>query len=450
MLKIKCPSCGNEVIIDDNQEAVVMAMVRDSAFESSVEKRAEELANVKATELNQKIKEMTLINEKQQDEAKKNVELAKLDVASSYEARLKDADAEIAKLKLESELNISNAVSVIEKKLVEKDAELEKIKALSESEKQLAVNIARSEAKIIADEREAELTALLKEQERQTEYYKDLKAKMSTKMVGETLEQHCLCEFNKLRATAFRGVYFKKDNDARSGSKGDFIYRECDPDGVEIISIMFEMKNEMDSTEQKHRNDQFFKELDKDRREKNCEYAVLVSMLEADSELYNTGIVDVSYEYEKMYVIRPQFFIPMITVLRNAAYNSLYYRQELERMRCQETDVGAFEEALTDFKERFGKNYGCAKSHLDTALSDIDKTISKLQKIRDDLVTTQRQFRLADDKLDALSVKKLAKNSVGLLDEINHNPKQELLQNKKEPWGKLDRLLEDDDFFNMP
>lgn len=422
MLKIKCPSCGNEVVIDDNQEAVVMSMVRDSAFETSVEKRSEEIANLKVAELDQKIKEMSLINEKQQEAAKKDIELAKRDVISTYEGRLKDAEAEIAKLKRETEIGIANAVLSADKKLMEKDAEIEKTKALAESEKQLAVNIARSEEKILADKKEAELMALLKEQERQTEYYKDLKAKMSTKMVGETLEQHCLCEFNKLRATAFRGVYFEKDNDARSGSKGDFIYRECDPDGVEIISIMFEMKNEMDSTEQKHRNDQFFKELDKDRREKNCEYAVLVSMLEADSELYNTGIVDVSYEYEKMYVIRPQFFIPMITVLRNAAYNALSYRQELERMRCQETDVGAFEEALTDFKERFGKNYDCAKSHLDTALSDIDKTISKLQKIRDDLVTTQRQFRLADDKLDALSVKKLAKNSVGLLNEINHLP----------------------------
>lgn len=447
MLKIKCPSCGNEVVIDDNQEAVVMSMVRDSAFDASVEKRANELTDIKVSELEQKLKEQSLVNEKQVEDVKRNGEVSLLQVSAEYEKKLKEADAEISKLKAEASLDIAKAVSELEKIVASKEAEIERIKVVAESEKQLAINIARSEEKLLADQREAELTTLLKEQERQTEYYKDLKAKMSTKMIGETLEQHCLCEFNKLRATAFRGVYFEKDNDARSGSKGDFIYRECDPDGVEIISIMFEMKNEMDSTEQKHRNDQFFKELDKDRREKNCEYAVLVSMLEADSELYNTGIVDVSYEYEKMYVIRPQFFIPMITVLRNAAYNSLYYRQELERMRCQETDVGAFEEALTDFKERFGKNYDCAKSHLDTALSDIDKTISKLQKIRDDLVTTQRQFRLADDKLDALSVKKLAKNSVGLLDEINHTPKQELLQNKKEPWGKLDRLLEDDDFF---
>lgn len=447
MLKIKCPSCGNEVVIDDNQEAVIMSMVRDSAFDASVEKRANELTDIKVSELEQKLKEQSLVNEKQVEDVKRNGEVSLLQVSAEYEKKLKEADVEISKLKAEASLDIAKAVSELEKIVASKEAEIERIKVVAESEKQLAINIARSEEKLLADQREAELTTLLKEQERQTEYYKDLKAKMSTKMIGETLEQHCLCEFNKLRATAFRGVYFEKDNDARSGSKGDFIYRECDPDGVEIISIMFEMKNEMDSTEQKHRNDQFFKELDKDRREKNCEYAVLVSMLEADSELYNTGIVDVSYEYEKMYVIRPQFFIPMITVLRNAAYNSLYYRQELERMRCQETDVGAFEEALTDFKERFGKNYDCAKSHLDTALSDIDKTISKLQKIRDDLVTTQRQFRLADDKLDALSVKKLAKNSVGLLDEINHTPKQELLQNKKEPWGKLDRLLEDDDFF---
>lgn len=447
MLKIKCPSCGNEVVIDDNQEAVVMSMVRDSAFDASVEKRANELTDIKVSELEQKLKEQSLVSEKQVENAKRNGEVSLLQVSAEYEKKLKEADAEISKLKAESSLDIAKAVSELEKVVASKEAEIERIKVVAESEKQLAINIARSEEKLLADQREAELTTLLKEQERQTEYYKDLKAKMSTKMVGETLEQHCLCEFNKLRATAFRGVYFEKDNDARSGSKGDFIYRECDPDGVEIISIMFEMKNEMDSTEQKHRNDQFFKELDKDRREKNCEYAVLVSMLEADSELYNTGIVDVSYEYEKMYVIRPQFFIPMITVLRNAAYNALSYRQELERMRCQETDVGAFESALEEFKEKFTKNYSCAGSHLSTALSDIDKTIAKLQKVREDLVTTQRQLRLADDKLDALSIKRLAKNSVGLLNEVNHLPVTGIPDKKEVLYDKLDCVAEDDDLF---
>lgn len=447
MLKIKCPSCGNEVVIDDNQESVVMSMVRDSAFESSVEKRANELTNLKVSQLEQKLKEQSLVNEKQLEDTKRTGEMSLLQVSAEYEKKLKDADNEISKLKAEASLDIAKAVSELEKIVASKEAEIERIKAVAESDKQLAVNIAKSEAKILSDQREAELTTMLKEQERQTEYYKDLKAKMSTKMIGETLEQHCLCEFNKLRATAFRGVYFEKDNDARSGSKGDFIYRECDSDGVEIISIMFEMKNEMDSTEQKHRNDQFFKELDKDRREKNCEYAVLVSMLEADSELYNTGIVDVSYEYEKMYVIRPQFFIPMITVLRNAAYNALSYKQELERMRCQETDVGAFESALEEFKEKFTKNYSCAGSHLSTALSDIDKTISKLQKVRDDLITTQRQLRLADDKLDSLSVKKLAKNSVGLLNEINHLPITGISDKKEILYHKSNYVDDDDDLF---
>lgn len=447
MLKIKCPSCGDEIVIDNNSEAIVMSMIRDSAFELSVEKRAAEIASIKTAEIDKQLKEQLLINKKQEEATQKEAEIIRLTTSSFYEKQLKDADAQIARLKTEETLHIAEAVAELEKQLIAKDAEIEKVKALSENEKILAVNTAKSEAKLISDQKEAELTLLLKEQERQTEYYKDLKAKMSTKMVGETLEQHCLIEFNKLRATAFKNVYFEKDNDARSGSKGDFIYRECDPDGIEIISIMFEMKNEMDSTEQKHRNDQFFKELDKDRREKNCEYAVLVSMLEADSELYNTGIVDVSYEYEKMYVIRPQFFIPMITVLRNAAYNALSYRQELERMRCQETDVSAFEEALADFKERFGKNYDCAKNHLESALSDIDKTISKLQKIREDLVTTQRQFRLADDKLDSLSIKRLAKNSTDLLKEVRQVQKIQNIQNQKEILRNANESIEDDSFF---
>ena len=252
---------------------------------------------------------------------------------------------------------------------------------------------------------------LLTQKDDEIAYYKDLKTRMSTKMVGETLEQHCEIQFNQLRATAFRNAYFEKDNDARSGSKGDYIYRECDENGVEIISIMFEMKNEMDETATKHKNEDFFKELDKDRREKKCEYAVLVSLLEADSELYNGGIVDVSYKYDKMYVVRPQCFIPMITLLRNAAMNALVYKQELEVIRNQDIDISNFEDSLLQFKNDFSRNYNIAHTHFDKAIDEIDKTIDHLQKVKKELLGSDNQLRIANNKVDEVSVKKLTKNN---------------------------------------
>jgi hypothetical protein len=230
-------------------------------------------------------------------------------------------------------------------------------------------------------------------------------------MVGETLEQHCELQFNQLRATAFRNAYFEKDNDARTGSKGDYIYRECDDNGVEIISIMFEMKNEMDETATKHKNEDFFKELDKDRREKGCEYAVLVSLLESENELYNAGIVDVSYKYDKMYVVRPQCFIPMITLLRNAAMNALTYKQELAVVRNQNIDISDFEESLMKFKDDFGRNYNLAHNHFEKAIDEIDKTIQHLEKVKQELQGSDRQLRIANDKVDDVSVKKLTKGN---------------------------------------
>ena len=230
-------------------------------------------------------------------------------------------------------------------------------------------------------------------------------------MVGESLEQHCLTQFNSIRMTAFPSAYFEKDNDARSGSKGDFIFREASEDGTEFISIMFEMKNEMDTTATKHKNEDFFEELDKDRREKGCEYAVLVSLLEIDNELYNNGIVDVSYKYEKMYVIRPQFFIPIITLLRNAALNSLKYRRELQDIRRQQVDITHFEENMNAFKEGFARNYRIASDKFNTAIEEIDKTITHLQKIKDALLSSERNLRLANDKADGLTIKKLTKNA---------------------------------------
>ncbi len=234
---------------------------------------------------------------------------------------------------------------------------------------------------------------------------------MSTKMIGETLEQHCEIEFNRLRATGFQRAYFEKDNDARSGSKGDYIYRESAEDGTEFISIMFEMKNEADQTASKHKNEDFLKELDKDRREKGCEYAVLVSLLEADSELYNSGIVDMSHRYEKMYVIRPQFFIPMITLLRNAAMKSLEYKQELAAIRAQNIDISNFEQDMNDFKERFQRNYRLASDKFKTAVEEIDKSISHLQKIKEALLSSENNLRLANDKAQDLSIKKLTRNN---------------------------------------
>jgi hypothetical protein len=257
--------------------------------------------------------------------------------------------------------------------------------------------------KSIRENHEKELQA----KNEQIDYYKDLKTRLSTKLLGETLEQHCQIEFNRLRATGFQNAYFEKDNDAKTGSKGDFIFRDFGDDGTEFISIMFEMKNEADTTATKKKNEDFFKELDKDRREKNCEYAVLVSMLEADNELYNNGIVDVSYKYPKMYVIRPQFFIPIITLLRNAASNSLQYRQELAIVRNQNIDISNFEADINDFKDKFARNYRIASEKFKTAIEEIDKTIAHLQKTRDALLSSENNLRLANDKAEDLTIKKL-------------------------------------------
>ena len=251
----------------------------------------------------------------------------------------------------------------------------------------------------------------LRLKDEQIAQYKDLKARLSTKMVGETLEQHCENEFNKLRATAFRNAYFEKDNDARTGSKGDFIYCENDDEGNEIISIMFEMKNENETTATKHKNEDFFKELDKDRREKKCEYAVLVTLLEADNEYYNTGIVDVSHRYPKMYVIRPQFFIPMITILRNAALNSMDYKRELAMIRNQNIDITHFEENMENFKTAFARNYELASRRFKTAIEEIDKTIAHLQKTKDALMSSENNLRLANSKAEDLTIKKLTKGN---------------------------------------
>ena len=366
MQEIKCPNCGEVFQVDETVYDKIVKQVRDREFDRELERREELLAS------------------------KNELEIEKLN------ARLSAASTE-------KKLAVNQANSEKERELAEKDILISKLKG------EIASKDNENKLKTQALKEQYEEKIKLKDE--QIEYYRDFKAKQSTKMVGESLEQHCDYEFNKIRASAFPNAYFEKDNDARSGSKGDFIFRDMDENGTEFISIMFEMKNETDTTSTKKKNEDFFKELDKDRREKNCEYAVLVSLLEIDNELYNTGIVDVSYKYPKMYVVRPQFFIPIITLLRNAAMNSLEYRQELETIRHQNIDISNFEEKMNLFKEGFSRNYRLASDKCQTAIDEIDKSISHLQKIKDALISSENNLRLANDKAEDLTIKKLTRGN---------------------------------------
>nr|MCR4775268.1 DUF2130 domain-containing protein [Saccharofermentans sp.] len=341
---------------------------------------------------------------KEHDKANENaVELAVAKANTEKEKKIADLERKISELKGEIELNKTKSESAVDRAVQEKDKEIMKL----QNDLELEQNKWQLKEKNLIEANTAEL----KRKDEEIAYYKDLKARQSTKMIGETLEQHCEMQFNSIRMAAFPNAYFEKDNDARTGSKGDFIFREADPNGVEFISIMFEMKNEMDETATKHKNEDFFKELDKDRKEKGCEYAVLVSLLEKDNELYNNGIVDVSYKYDKMFVVRPQFFLPLISILRNAALNSLQYRQELAMVKAQNVDVTNFEDKLLDFQDKFSKNYGLASAKFQTAIDEIDKTIDHLQKVKDNLIGSERQLRLANDKAQDLSIKKLTRGN---------------------------------------
>jgi hypothetical protein len=320
---------------------------------------------------------------------------------------------------MDKKLAVTEALQVKEQELAKKAAEIADLNGkLTNKDLELELK-----EKSLNEKYETELKA----KDEQIAFYKDFKARQSTKMIGESLEQHCMNQFNQLRMTAFPNAYFEKDNDARTGSKGDFIFREADPEGVEFISIMFEMKNEMDTTASKHKNEDFFKELDKDRNEKHCEYAVLVSLLESDNDYYNNGIVDVSYKYPKMYVIRPQFFIPMITLLRNAALNSLQYQRELQVVRNQQLDLVNFESNMQDFKDAFGKNYRIASEKFQTAIEEIDKTIDHLDKVKKALMSSENNLRLANNKAEDLSIKKLTKNAPSvrqMFDELDKGENQ--------------------------
>ncbi len=410
-MRIDCPNCGKSIVLESNVYDSIANEVRNEQFDIELEKRAASLLHQKESEVALAVTKAENLKEKEIAELK-----AKLSAATSALASKEEQAKSELKLALAQK---ENKITELEGKLLssQKDSELAVKSALQEK----AGEIIRLKSDLeIAEAKSKNNEAILKEQfagiikakDEEIAFYKDFKAKESTKQIGEDLEQFCLTEFNKNRAIGFQNAYFEKDNKvSSSGSKGDFIFRESSPDGVEFISIMFEMKNEADRTATKSRNEDFFKELDKDRNEKKCEYAVLVSMLESQNDFYNTGIVDVSYKYPKMYVIRPQFFIPVITFLRNAALNTLEAKRELKAMQVQNMDITHFEEDLNKFKEGFGRNYSLASRKFMSAIDDIDKAISNLQKMKEDLLGSENNYRLANSKLEDLSVKKLTRNN---------------------------------------
>lgn len=439
MHEIKCPNCGKVFTVDESGYAAILSQVRNEEFDKELKERDSQLNAEKQAALRLAAAEAEKNQERAAFQFRQEIEQLKAQLAAG-EKELKERDRQF-KTDKEAALALTAAKAEKDQEMAAAQLrqEIELLKAqlaAGEKDKTIAVQQAVSAQKDELSERDKMIMQLqgqlsetrkdgqlqvqslkenfsvqLKTKDEIIEYYKDLKTRMSTKMVGETLEQHCETEFNRLRATGFQNAYFEKDNDAKTGSKGDYIFREFAADGTEFISIMFEMKNEMDTTAVKKRNEDFLKELDKDRAEKGCEYAVLVSLLEADSELYNTGIVDVSFRYPKMYVIRPQFFIPMITVLRNAALNTIAYQRQLAEIKNQNLDISRFEDDLNDFKDKFGRNYRLASERFAKAIDEIDKTIDHLQKTKEALLSSENNLRLANDKAEDLTVKRLTKNN---------------------------------------
>ena len=406
MNEIICPHCKKAFKIDEAGFADILKQVRDGEFRKELHERLELLEKDKENAV--KLAEANAKNALQTEVAKKEAEIVRL------QTKVESAETE-------KKLATTEAITKIEK---ERDALSSELKSKN-TEKQLLETSLRerftAELKTKDD--------IIRHKDEEIALHKDMKIRLSTKMVGETLEQHCETEFNKLRATGFQNAYFEKDNDSKTGSKGDYIYRETDEDGNEIISIMFEMKNEGDETATKKKNETFLRELDKDRTEKKCEYAILVSLLEADNELYNNGIVDVSHKHPKMYVVRPQFFIPIITLLRNAAMNSLKYKAELALVRNQNIDITNFEENINKFKEGFARNYDIASRKFKTAVDEIDKTINHLQKTKDALISSENNLRLANNKTEDLTVKKLTRGNQTMTDKF------EALSNSDETAG---------------
>ena len=417
MSKLTCPNCKEVFEVDEQGYSKLVSQVRDQQFEKELKRQEQAMESEKATAVERAVNEVKE-NLSQEIQSKK-LELAKmesgqqnkiLEVSSSFEKKIQELESKLNAADTQKKLDLAKALKVVEDEKNRLRAELEKAELAKELEKQSIED--RYKTKLLAKD------DLLRMKDEEVQRYKDFKQSQSTKMIGESLEQHCENEFNKLRATAFPTAYFEKDNDASSGSKGDFIFREFDQNEIEIVSIMFEMKNEADTTATKKKNEDFFKELDKDRNQKGCEYAVLVSMLESDNDYYNQGIVDVSHRYPKMYVIRPQFFIALISLLRNSALNALKYKQELEKERSQNIDITNFESEMEAFKQAFGENYERANRKFNDAISQIDRTINSLQKVKENLMSSDRQLRLANDKADGLTIKKLTKNSPSLRDKF--------------------------------
>lgn len=464
MKEIKCPHCGQLFTIDESNYDSIVKQIRDYEFYDELKKRETEYneklelqkelvtkdlmgkATVKLNEQKAEIEslknQLKLVEKEHENELnlktsslKEEINTLNATKQSEINKITASKDIEISELKSKANatvLDLKSKIEVLNQQVKNGDTEKELAvnKAISELKetKDLEINKAKNELEIYKSEMANKFDSMKDSYEQQlsakqelVDYYKDFKTKMSTKMIGESLEQHCANEFNKNRMGMFRNAYFEKDNEVVEGSKGDFVFRDFDEDGVEIISIMFEMKNEADTTSTKHKNEDFFDKLDKDRNRKKCEYAVLVSLLESDSELYNEGIVDVSYRYPKMYVIRPQFFIPLITLLRNAALNATEYKKQLLIEKNNNLDIAHFEENMENFKVAFGKNFETASKKFSTAIDEIDKTIDHLKKVKENLLSSDRQLRLANDKAQDLTIKKLTKNAPSLAEKFKEN-----------------------------
>lgn len=421
MPEIKCPKCGEVFQVDESGYAEILEQVRNSEFDKEISRKEKSLK----AEREQAVQVAVLESENKSREiiADKDTEIARLKAqlenneaqqALALKNAVSEAEREKDKLKNQSDSEITRLNAMLEQSRIEKELAVKE--AVHDLEKQRdklnsELELQKQKYEISEQSIKQDYETQLRFKDEEIEKYKDFKQKLSTKMLGESLEQHCQNEFNSLRMTAFPTAYFEKDNDISKGSKGDYIFRESDSEGTEIISIMFEMKNQQDESAAKKKNEDFFKKLDKDRNDKNCEYAVLVSMLEPESELYNTGIVDVSYQYPKMYVVRPQFFIPIITLLRNAALNSMQYKKELAVIKNQDIDITDFEENMEKFKSGFQRNFRLASEKFEKAINEIDKTIDHLQKTKAALLSSENNLRLANDKAQDLSIKKLTKNN---------------------------------------
>jgi hypothetical protein len=429
MKELKCPKCGSVFTVDEADYASIVSQVKNAEFNDEVNRRLQELHERHKTEERLAIAQVEkdyqeALSKKELEIKEKEAKIGQLSGKLSEAEQVKKTEISLAlaekdKVILDLKSNVSESenklkLAVMEEQrkalesLQNKDKEIAELKASAEISRQKAVNYVNTQKE--------QYETKLKMMQEQVDYYKDLKTKMSTKMIGETLEIHCSTQFNQMMRPMMPNAYFEKDNDASGGSKGDFIFRDYGTDGTEYVSIMFEMKNEADETATKHKNEDFFKKLDADRRAKNCEFAVLVSLLEPDNELYNGGIVDVSYRYEKMYVIRPQFFLPIISLLVQTSKKSLEYKQQLAIAKSQSIDVTNFENQLLDFRDKFGRNYRLASEKFQTAIDEIDKSISHLQKIKDALIGSENNLRLANDKAEALTIKKLTQNNPTMAD----------------------------------